>query len=156
MTRRFPRLLAILLTIVAPAVLVAQTGKDMGPAGQFYQPPKTKFKFQPGPKKQGGEIKWHMPPGGHQDVEKDEYAILYPDVTIEYQDIKVHADKATVNLRTKDVVAEGHVILDQGPMRLTADQGLDGRGRCPRHRRRAGAAPTAGRPPAPVGGARGS
>ena len=75
MTRRFPRLLAILLTIVAPTVLVAQTGKDMGPAGQFYQPPKTKFKFQPGPKKQGGEIQVTVAKGGHTVEEKNEYAI---------------------------------------------------------------------------------
>jgi LPS-assembly protein len=122
MTRRFPRLLAILLTIVAPAVLVAQTGKDMGPAGQFYQPPKTKFKFQPGPKKQGGEIQVTVAKGGHTVEEKNEYAIMEGGVTVKYQDITVVADKMTLNHRTKDVVAEGHVILDQGPMRLTANQ----------------------------------
>src|SRR5437763_6615942 len=122
MTRRFPRLLAILLTIVAPALLVAQTGKDMGPAGQFYQPPKTKFKFQPGPKKQGGEIQVTVAEGGHTVEEKNEYAIMEGGVTVKYQDIKVVADKMTLNHRTKDVVAEGHVILDQGPMRLTATQ----------------------------------
>ena len=122
MTRRFPRLLAILLTIVAPAVLVAQTGKDMGPAGQFYQPPKTKFKFQPGPKKQGGEIQVTVAKGGHTVEEKNEYAIMEGGVTVKYQDITVVSDKMTLNHRTKDVVAEGHVILDQGPMRLTANQ----------------------------------
>ena len=122
MTRRFPRLLATLLTIVAPAVLVAQTGKDMGPAGQFYQPPKTKFKFQPGPKKQGGEIQVTVATGGHTVEEKNEYAIMEGGVTVKYQDITVVSDKMTLNHRTKDVVAEGHVILDQGPMRLTANQ----------------------------------
>src|ERR1043165_8976719 len=112
MTRRFPRLIAAFLTALAPAVLTAQTGKDMGPAGQYYQPPRTKFKFQPGPKK----------PGGHTTEEKDEYAIMEGGVTVKYQDIKVVADKMTLNHKTKDIVAEGHVILDQGPMRLTADQ----------------------------------
>src|SRR5438045_9703977 len=87
MTRRFPRLFAILLTIAAPALLVAQTGKDMGPAGQFYQPPKTKFKFQPGPKKQGGEIQVTVAKGGHTVEEKNEYAIMEDGVSVKYQDI---------------------------------------------------------------------
>jgi lipopolysaccharide assembly outer membrane protein LptD (OstA) len=122
MTRRFPRLIAAFLTALAPAVLTAQTGKDMGPAGQYYQPPRTKFKFQPGPKKTGGTIEVTVAQGGHTTEEKDEYAIMEGGVTVKYQDIKVVADKMTLNHKTKDIVAEGHVILDQGPMRLTADQ----------------------------------
>lgn len=122
MTRRFPRLFAALLAALAPAILTAQTGKDMGPAGQFYQPPKTKFKFQPGLKSKGGTVQVTVAPGGHTTEEKDEYAIMTGGVTVKYQDITVVADKMTLNHKTKDVVAEGHVILDQGPMRLTADQ----------------------------------
>ncbi len=122
MTRRFPRLFATLLAAVAPAVLVAQTGKDMGPAGQYYQPPKTKFKFQPGPKKSGGEVQWTAAPNAHISEEKNEYVAVEGGMTIKYQDITVVADKMTFNQRTKDVVGEGHVILDQGPIRLTADQ----------------------------------
>lgn len=122
MTRRFPRLLATLLAALTPAVLAAQAGKDMGPAGQYYQPPKTKFKFQPGLKKTGGDIQVTVAKGGHTTEEKDEYAIMDGGVTVKYQDITVVADKMTLNHKTKDVVAEGHVILDQGPIRLTADQ----------------------------------
>jgi len=121
MTRRFPRLLAaIALLISTPAALFAQ--KDMGPAGQYYgQQGRTKFKFSPGPKKGGGDITWETAKGGRQEIEKDEYAILEKDVVVKYQDMTVRADKATVNLKTKDVVAQGHVIIDQGPSRLTAD-----------------------------------
>src|SRR6266508_2602873 len=122
MTRRFPRLFAFLLTILTPAVLIAQAGKDMGPAGQFYQQPKAKFKFQPGPKKTGGDVQVTVAKGGHVTEEKNEYAVIEGGVTVKYQDITLIADKLTLNHRTKDVVAEGHVILDQGPTRLTADQ----------------------------------
>jgi lipopolysaccharide assembly outer membrane protein LptD (OstA) len=122
MTRRFPRLLAALLAVLTPAIAAAQTGKDMGPAGQYYQPPKTKFKFQPGLKKTGGDIQITVAPGGHITEEKNEYAVVEGGATAKYQDITIVADKMTLNHRTKDVVAEGHVILDQGPMRLTADQ----------------------------------
>jgi LPS-assembly protein len=95
----------------------------MGQAGQYYKT-NSKFKFMPGPKKGGGEITWKTAPNGHVEFEKDEYAILQNDVRVTYQDIVLQADKVTVNLKTKDVVAEGHVIIDQGPTRLTADHAV--------------------------------
>src|SRR6266545_2829063 len=101
MTRRFPRLFAILLTILTPAVLIAQAGKDMGPAGQFYQQPKTKFKFQPGPKKTGGDVQVTVAKGGHVTEEKNEYAVIEGGVTVKYQDITLIADKLFYNLDTK-------------------------------------------------------
>jgi len=120
MTRRFPRLLAVTLLLLSTSAAFAQ--KDMGPAAQYYgQQGHTKFKFSPGPKKTGGDITWETAEGGRQEIEKDEYAILEKGVVVKYQDMTVRADKATVNLKTKDVVAQGHVIIDQGPSRLTAD-----------------------------------
>lgn len=84
-----------------------------------------KFRFIPGPKPGGGDIKWSVAEkDGRFEVQKDEYMILERDVRVEYQDIKVAADKVTVNLRTNDVVAEGHVVIDQGPTRVTADQAI--------------------------------
>lgn len=44
------------------------------------------------------------------------------DVEILYQDIRVHCDEIEVNRATKDVVARGNVVLDQGPQRFTADE----------------------------------
>lgn len=82
-----------------------------------------KFKFIPGPKPGGGDIKVSVAEkNGILEVQKDEYMLLENEVRVEYQDIKVAADKVTVNLRTHDVVAEGHVIIDQGPTRVTANQ----------------------------------
>jgi LPS-assembly protein len=117
----FLRTAAALLLATAPSLLFAQ-GKDMGPAGQFYNKPKPKFKVSLGVKKSGGDVKIsHLTPGGRDEYVRDEYAIFEKDVLVEYQDIRIHADKITANLKTKDVVAEGHVILDQGPTRLTGD-----------------------------------
>lgn len=121
MTRRsLPLLLAVLLT----SPLLGQ-GKDMGKAAGYYKQ-NSRFRIIQGPKRNtGGDIKWTVGGKGtesHQEIVKDEYAILYPDVIIEYQDVKLHADKVTINLKTKDVTAEGHVILDQGPTRLTGSQ----------------------------------
>ncbi|MEA2329247.1 MAG: LPS-assembly protein, partial [Thermoanaerobaculia bacterium] len=113
------RTAAALLLATAPSLLSAQAGKNMGPAGQFYNQPKPKFKVTPGIKKGGGDIKFRSTT--KQEVVRDEYALLEGDVVIEYQDITVHADKITANLKTKDVVAEGHVIMDQGPTRITGD-----------------------------------
>src|SRR4051794_14452764 len=113
------RTAAALLIATAPSLLFAQAGKNMGPAGQFYNQPKPKFKVTPGIKKTGGDIKFRSTT--KQEVVRDEYALLEGDVVLEYQDVIVHADKITANLKTKDVVAEGHVILDQGPTRISGD-----------------------------------
>jgi LPS-assembly protein len=84
-----------------------------------------KFRFIPGPKPGGGDIKVQVEEkNGILEVVRDEYMILEHEVRIEYQDIKVAADKMTVNLRTNDVVAEGHVVVDQGPTRVTATQAM--------------------------------
>ena len=114
-------LLALLLTSVTATSLFAQ-GKDMGAAAQHYQQKSPRFHFVPGPRKEGGEISVDIPQNAHVEWVRDEYAILQPDVTVKYQDITVRADKMTINYRTKDVVGEGHVIIDQGPIRMTAQQ----------------------------------
>ena len=116
MTRRF---LAALISLFSATTLLAQT---LPPFPQPQQPSGQKrFRFVPPTIKPGSEIQWKIPQDGHSEVVREEYAILYPNVEITYQDIKVHADKITANLKTKDVVAEGHVIVDEGPTRLTAD-----------------------------------
>jgi LPS-assembly protein len=88
------------------------------------QSERPKFQFMPGPKPGGGEVKVTLDPGGVVEAQKDEYSIFQGGVTIEYQDIKLRADKVTHNLKTADVVAEGNVIIDQGPTRVTATQAI--------------------------------
>ena len=100
----------------------------MGPAGQYYGQPKSvgkKFKFAPGPKEGGcKEIEWGTAPNGHTEFVRDEYVSLERDTYVKCQDITIRADKMTYNFRTKDAVAEGHVIIDQGPIRLTGDRSV--------------------------------
>ena len=83
-----------------------------------------KFQFIPGPKPGGGEVKFTLAKGGVAEAEKDEYSIFSGGVVVEYQDIKMQSDKLTYNQKTKDVVAEGNVIIDQGPTRVTASQAI--------------------------------
>jgi LPS-assembly protein len=89
-----------------------------------YSQERPKFSFMPGPKPGGGEVKITVMPGGTVEAQKDEYSILTGDVRIEYQDIKMRADKVTYNQKTKDVTGEGNVIIDQGPTRMTATQAI--------------------------------
>ncbi|HEY0141113.1 MAG TPA: LPS assembly protein LptD [Thermoanaerobaculia bacterium] len=106
MTRR---LLCLLLPLLLASTALAQAPK---------------FRFIQGPKAGGGEVKWTVAENGTVEVEKDEYVLLEREVRIEYQDIKLQADKVTYNLRTKDVNADGHVIIDQGPTRVTASNAV--------------------------------
>ena len=104
------RRLCLLLLVLSAVPLLAQT------------PPK--FRFMPGPKPGGGEVKITVAQGGETEIQKDEYTVVTGGVTIEYQDIKLVADKVTYNFRTGDAVAEGNVIIDQGPTRFTATQAI--------------------------------
>ncbi|HEX9161212.1 MAG TPA: LPS assembly protein LptD [Thermoanaerobaculia bacterium] len=112
MTRSPLRIVAALLALALSAPLIAQK-------------PTTKFKFIPGPKPGGGEVKITVGGKDHRiEAEREDYAVLEGDVHIEYQDIKLRANKVTYNPRTKDVNAEGNVIIDQGPTRLTANRAI--------------------------------
>lgn len=96
-------------------------------ASAFAQPVSTstqinRFKLVVPSLKKGGEIRWTA--DGRVEAEKEEYLILENNVKIYYQDVTLASDKVTANLKTKDVVAEGHVIVDQGPTRVTADHAV--------------------------------
>ena len=88
------------------------------------QKPLSKFTFVPGPKPGGGNVKITVGPGGKVEGERENYGVFEGDVHVEYQDIKIRADKLTYNPKTKDVTAEGNVIIDQGPTRVTASRAL--------------------------------
>ena len=104
------RRLCLLVLVLTAAPLLAQ------------KPPQ--FKVMPGIKPGGGEVRITVDPKGETEAVQNEYAIMTGGVTIEYQDIKIVASKVTYNFRTKDVVAEGNVIIDQGPTRITATQAI--------------------------------
>jgi LPS-assembly protein len=97
------------LALIVAALLLAPLALGAQEAGKF------SFDFKI-PEK-GGEIKINAERITGQ---RGEYTIYEGKVRIVYGDIVVHADQISHNEKTQDVVAEGHVILDQGTRRLTA------------------------------------
>ena len=55
------------------------------------------------------------------EYKREDYAVLSGDVELKYQDLDLKADEAEIDLKTKNVVALGHVVLDQGPRRISGD-----------------------------------
>lgn len=111
-----------------PAFSQTTTTQPATPQPVIMSPPtSTKTSFQrfhyvPPTIKKGGEYKLTIAKGGRMEAEKDEYFVAEGGVKIEYQDVTVQSDKMTFNQKTKDTVAEGHVILDQGQTRIAAEQ----------------------------------
>lgn len=58
---------------------------------------------------------------GALDFRREEYAILTGGVEVHYEDLTLTADRAEIDLATRQVTASGNVILDQGPRRLAGD-----------------------------------
>jgi LPS-assembly protein len=52
----------------------------------------------------------------------EELCLWTGDVKIYYQDVVLSSDEVLYNHRTMDLVAQGNVIVDQGPSRFTADE----------------------------------
>jgi LPS-assembly protein len=58
-----------------------------------------------------------------QDCQEEEELCLWTgNVKIYYQDVTLQSDEVLYNGRSMDLVARGHVIVDQGPSRFTADE----------------------------------
>ncbi|HEY0591090.1 MAG TPA: LPS assembly protein LptD [Thermoanaerobaculia bacterium] len=100
-----PLELILATLLLAPLSLVAQQ------SGKF------SFDFK-APEK-GGTVKVKA---DRQGSERGEYTIFEGNVEIAYGDVVIHADRVTHNEKTQDVVAEGHVVLDQGTRRLAASR----------------------------------
>ena len=88
---------------------------EQGPSARFYETDPD-FTFEFPSIEQGGQI---LVKANSQSVD-DDYLILEGNVRLTYQDVTLSADAITYNRKTKDASAEGHVILDQGPRRMTA------------------------------------
>jgi len=50
---------------------------------------------------------------------RQDRAVLTGNVHVKYQDMDIYADRAEIDLTTKAVTAEGNVVVDQGPRRMT-------------------------------------
>jgi LPS-assembly protein len=118
--QRQARLLAAALLILTVAGEAAAQTFDRSQTEQYYKS-KSGFSFEFRGVQPGGEVKWSVAPGGTQEFVTDEYVILQGGVRITYGDVVMQADKITYNLVTKDATAEGNVVIDQGPQRLSAE-----------------------------------
>lgn len=107
------------------AIAFLMTGRA---AGQDVDPFESKFKEKP-----RFEIKFHAPEKGGEvklttrqpvHYEKDVSWEGSEDVEIEYQDIKIRADKGRYDFPTKTATLEGNVIIDQGPSRMAGSRAV--------------------------------
>jgi LPS-assembly protein len=119
-TSRILRLLPALGALVAAAAAGQQPTTSDPFESRFRQTSSFQIKFNPPSK--GGEIRLTTKSPVH--YEKDLYWEGSEDVHIEYQDIKISADKARFDFPTKTATLEGHVVIDQGPTRLAGDRGV--------------------------------
>lgn len=94
------------------------TGAQVAPGGRPKAPPGAganrmdfNLRFQDGATAAGSAVTF--------DYKRDDYAVLTGNVQIHYQDIDLVGDHVEIDLTSKQVVAQGNVILDQGPKRLT-------------------------------------
>ena len=119
MSRRVP--VAALLSLLA---LPAAAQTPFGPSDPFESRLKTKPTFQIRfrvPEK-GGEVRLTTKNPAH--YEKDVFWEGSGEVTIEYQDVKITADRARYDFPTKTATLDGHVVIDQGPTRLSGSHGV--------------------------------
>ena len=96
--------------------------EPFGPSDPF----ESRFKVKPNfqirfrvPEK-GGEVRLYTKKPVH--YEKDVLWEGSEDVEIDYQDVKITADKARYDFPTKTATLEGHVVIDQGPTRLSGER----------------------------------
>ena len=113
-------LASLFLVVFLPLSLSAQTV----PARPSPAKPKSRFSVELKPLKSGGTVNWTVGANGHQEIVKDDYALLEGEVKLTYQNVIISADKIRYTFKTQEAVAEGHVIIDQGPQRLSADRAV--------------------------------
>jgi LPS-assembly protein len=94
------------------------TGAPAAPGGAPKTPPGAganrmdfNLKFQDGAAAAGSAVTF--------DYKRNDFAVLAGNVQVHYQDLDLTADHVEIDLTSKQVVAQGNVILDQGPKRLT-------------------------------------
>jgi LPS-assembly protein len=118
---------ALRTTLLAMASLLAfqAAASAQDPFGQA-DPFEGRFK-----EKSTFQIKFKTPEAGgeihlsarEQSGEKDVYWEASGDVVLEYQDVKITADRARYVFPTDVATLEGHVVIDQGATRMAGDRG---------------------------------
>ena len=111
---------AAFLLFLAPAVLLAQDVSSDPFEQRFKERPNFQIRFKP-PEK-GGEVRLttKKPVQYVQDVSWDGSE----EVEIEYQDVRIKADQGHYDFKTKTATLTGHVVMDQGPTRLSGSRAV--------------------------------
>jgi LPS-assembly protein len=95
---------------------------------QSTDPYETRFR-----QKSNFQVRFHAPEKGGEirlytknpvQFEKDQFWEGSGDVVIEYQDVKITADHARYVFPTDVATLEGHVVIDQGPTRMSGDKAV--------------------------------
>jgi len=112
---------AALLLLVFPLAALAQDPFSQGDPfeSRFKAKPNFQIKFK-APEK-GGEV--HLSTKKPVRFEKDKFWEGSEEVVIEYQDVKITSDEARYDFPTKTAVLIGHVVIDQGPTRISGSRG---------------------------------
>jgi LPS-assembly protein len=108
-----------LLLLLVPGAF-AQFGPEDPFESRFKTKPSFQIRFRV-PEK-GGEVRLTTKNPVH--YEKDVFWEGSGEVTIEYQDVKITADRARYDFPTKTATLEGNVVIDQGPTRLSGSRGV--------------------------------
>ncbi len=119
MTLRLSRALVLLL-LAASASAQTPFGSSDPFESRFKTKPSFQIRFRV-PEK-GGEVRLTTKNPVH--YEKDVFWEGSGEVTIEYQDVKITADRARYDFPTKTATLDGHVVIDQGPTRLSGTRGV--------------------------------
>jgi len=119
--------LALLLIAAAPAAAQeegqeGQEGTAVAPEARGETPPPRSgpdpVRFElPVPAERGGGTVTGT--AGDLEFVRDDYVVLSGGVEAKYQDVEFEADRVEVDLATSVLTAEGRVIVDQGPRRLS-------------------------------------
>jgi LPS-assembly protein len=88
-------------------------------ANRFKEKPNFQIKFRT--PEAGGEL--HLS-AKEQSGEKDVYWEASGEVVLEYQDLRITADRAHYVFPTDVATLEGHVVIDQGATRLAGERGM--------------------------------
>ena len=126
MSRHRVRSLARLVSAAAALFLAAVFAHAQNPFGssdpfesQLKAKPNFQIRFRP--PTAGGEVRLYTKKPVR--YEKDVSWEGSDEVVIEYQDVRITADAARYDFPTKTATLTGHVVIDQGPTRMSGDRG---------------------------------
>ncbi|MFY9550098.1 MAG: LPS assembly protein LptD [Thermoanaerobaculia bacterium] len=109
------------LSLLASAAALAQDPFAQGDPFESRFKQRANFQIKVKTPTKGGEVRLFTKKPVR--FEKDKFWEGSEEVLIEYQDVKITCDQAHYDFPSKIAVLTGHVVIDQGPTRLTGTRG---------------------------------